>query len=640
MDKLIERNLFLRKTLQDLLKENQPNCDPGKRKKVDLIITPNEVNWCHGTGTLLINIFKQCSNVFSLRLHNTYGGKQDFGKQKIMLSLDNCSRANVYGKILDVFKEYKPRRVLCVPYTWKDVLAAITIKNIFNVPLCSYIMDDNCIYSSSADRIPIDMMTEFLKKSDLRLAISPELRIAYERQFRLKFWILPPVVNHSLIEKRVTVPPPSNKAKGILVGNIWSPRYLEHLKEMIKQTDTRIDWYYNNSDNHYLLSPDLDELEKSGITVYKPLPENELSKILKNYAYALVPSGMLNDDDDRENISRLSLPSRIPFIMATSQTPVLVLGSKSTSAARFVELFRIGTVCNYESVDFMEALKAITGNEHQYIMRRNAHKAAPSFSSQKVSDWIWQSLKSGQPIDSRYEELFSVDPAEIVYYIEPPAPKTIHIDFVPVYQVLNRIKMKGFIPGFIVDVGASTGIWSDTANYVFPDVDYLLIDPLFSLYDPKSIEHHINRHDNFSILEAIVTNEVCEQVIHVTEALYNSSILDDNFGTAKAMTTKAVTLDSLLENYSFSGRGIIKLDIQFAEHLAIEGGKKFFELIDICIMEISLWKTNHSTKDLLEMLEIMNDIGFRYFDDIGEWRTPKEGILFQKDIVFARKKLF
>jgi hypothetical protein len=58
---------------------------------------------------------------------------------------------------------------------------------------------------------------------------------------------------------------------------------------------------------------------------------------LKKYAYVVVPSCTLDLRDDNLATSWLSLPSRIPFVLATVNIPILVLGNSSTAAARFVE---------------------------------------------------------------------------------------------------------------------------------------------------------------------------------------------------------------------------------------------------------------------------------------------------------------
>jgi hypothetical protein len=40
------------------------------------------------------------------------------------------------------------------------------------------------------------------------------------------------------------------------------------------------------------------------------------------------------------------------------------------------------------------------------------------------------------------------------------------------------------------------------------------------------------------------------------------------------------------------------------------------------------------------MIAMMQQLGFRYYDDAGTWRSPVDGTLLQKDAVFIRNELF
>jgi len=102
--------------------------------------------------------------------------------------------------MLSVFQGIIPQRVICVPFHPEELYAAIAIKELFDVPLCTYIMDDNNLYTQGNRPISPELMKETLEKSVLRLAISPELKRAYEQQYGLKFWLLPPLVDKEIVK--------------------------------------------------------------------------------------------------------------------------------------------------------------------------------------------------------------------------------------------------------------------------------------------------------------------------------------------------------------------------------------------------------------------------------------------------------
>jgi len=650
LNTIISKNVQARNTLgllvpelQDAQSQNNSYVLEGNLNNPDVILTPNEVNLRHGTGVIIRNIFHQSSNILSLRFHNHYDGEQDFGDLSLCLSLDNCSRSDVFRELIKLFNGSHPKRILCVVYSSQEVMAAIALKDIFNVPLCTYIMDDNNLFTSGENTIDYGLMEELLQKSSLRLAISPELRIAYEKQYGLKFWLLPPVIAPHLITNTLNPTPGGGDTitRGILVGNIWNQQYLDFLRQTVRGTGIIIDWYCNNYHNPSWLTINKEELAQEGILMHPPLPESDLSETLKNYKFAVIPSGKLDDNDQIQNIARLSLPTRIPFTLSTSNTPFLVLGSKSTAAARFVQRFGVGMVCDYEPSAFQKTVDILVSPPQQAIMRQNAVSIAQKFSSKGIAQWLWESLEAGQPVDREFERLMPLQPEDFAYYIDPPPPSDVWRDFIPVYQSLNRLKEQGFDPNFVIDVGASTGIWSDVVSKVFNQARFILIDPLFSKYDSGAIDYYINRHDNFEIVESMVSNRPGIGSVSVTDDLYNSSMCGvGNAEVIEIISSEIITLDLLLEQKALQGQGLLKLDVQFAEHLAIEGGLNLLKIIDVCVIEISLWKTNEDTKSLIEMLAIMSDLGFRFYDDAGYWRLPQTGTLFQKDIVFVKKNLY
>jgi hypothetical protein len=134
--------------------------------------------------------------------------------------------------------------------------------------------------------------------------------------------------------------------------------------------------------------------------------EEELKRELQGRPFAVVPSGMLDGQDDRRAIATLSLPSRIIFIAAASNTPILVLGSKDTAAARFVEAHGLGIHAGYDPTEISAAIGRLLEPAAQREMRARAAELAPSFSSAGLRDWLWRSMEAGRPFDRRFENLF------------------------------------------------------------------------------------------------------------------------------------------------------------------------------------------------------------------------------------------
>jgi len=374
----------------------------------DIIVSHCEVNNNQGVGILLSRLFTDSDNIFSLRSRNLYDGRQKFGFAHACLSHSDQTPELVRRNVSKVIGFKKARCILTVPYYTDDILSSLALKELLNVPLCTYLMDDQNIY---AQNIPDELMRDLLEKSDLRLGISRELCQAYEQKYNFKFWFLPPVVDTGLIQTTpsfplkdldqfITFPP------GVLIGNIWSQQWLERLKNLTRETGFLIDWYGNPNRNW--LSFDEGSLKEDGITFKGFYPEDELLDNLRKAPYALILTGSTNDNQDRPELAKLSLPSRIPYLVAATNIPLIVVGSRDTAAAKFVEEMQLGVVCDYTPDSFSEAVLNICSSHQQQHFRQRAAYLASSFSAENMATWIWRSLERGRPINFRFEQLGTI----------------------------------------------------------------------------------------------------------------------------------------------------------------------------------------------------------------------------------------
>jgi hypothetical protein len=370
----------------------------------DLIITACEVNEAHGTGTLIRRMFPDSSSIVSLRTHNFYDGKQTFGAAQFCLPMAQGSRVEVSSTLQIYLNGAKVRRALCIPYLPGEAVVSLAVKELFKVPLCTYVMDDKNVV---AEGISGELMDELLAKSDLRLVIGPEMRDAYEQKYGMKFWVVPPLVSEEVIRTTLAPRPAEGDGKrGVLLGNIWGQRWLDLLRKTFRGSGYAVDWFCNIKDPK-TLNFDRAEMESDGIRLMDPVPEADLPGTLCRYSYAVVPTDPLDNQSPTvvQAIARYSLPSRIPTLVATSQLPILVLGDPATSASGFVERFKLGRTTPYKTDAMRTAVEWLLDPNVQELIRERSLALSPSFSARNAADWIWRSLANGAPCDLRYETL-------------------------------------------------------------------------------------------------------------------------------------------------------------------------------------------------------------------------------------------
>jgi hypothetical protein len=224
---------------------------------------------------------------------------------------------------------------------------------------------------------------------------------------------MPPLIPEALLRHEpVPTPPAATPVRGVLLGNIWGQRWLDMLRDVFRGSGYLIDWYCNQKDPAGL-EFDRDAMAADGIVFHEPVAEQLLPDILRRYPFAIVPTDVLDGKSPPavRAIAELSLPSRIPTMVATSHIPVLVIGSPATAAAGFVSRFDLGEIVPYDAAAVTAALERLMQPGRQAAIRAHAAKLAANLSARDSDAWIWQSLAKKQPVDMRYESLM---PAETV----------------------------------------------------------------------------------------------------------------------------------------------------------------------------------------------------------------------------------
>jgi FkbM family methyltransferase len=610
---------------------------PSSTEGLTVVVTPNEVTEDHGSGILIYRLLKDVRPVAVVRTAQHYDGSCLFGGPDLVLPPGNLSREEAFRAALEWFAPGQIKRVLCVPFFDQELHISIALKQTYGVPLILYIMDDNCLLGGGISR---QLMIEAIDVADLRLAISPEMQNAYQDAFRAKFWILPPLIDPTLICTRAELSSDlARQDRGIVIGNIWNQDYLERFHAIIRGSGLEVDWYPNTLSPGWL-DIDVKRLLSAGIFVHDPLPVSELVSILRRRNFALVPVGTLDREDPRPSMGWYSLPSKIPFIAGAAATPLIVLGNEASAAATFVRHFRLGVTTDYSQPGLIAAVEQVSSPDFRNATRQGTERIIESFSAAGMSEWVFRAAETGSPPDQRFEELMNYRRKEFGYYVSPPAPKHIFFDFRRAYESLCRLKSWGLQPDFIIDVGSSTGIWSSTISELFPDARFLLIDPLLSQYEKEAVQAQVSRIRQFELLEVAIGDYQGQVEMEVSSNLYGSSYisLGTNADSGRRIQVHVATLDWIAEERKIAGRGILKIDVQYAEHLVIQGATNLLaNAIDCVVVELSIVRPHPDVRSLMEMATKMEQLGFCWVDTAGEWRSMADGRLEQMDLVFLRK---
>jgi hypothetical protein len=361
-----------------------------------LVITHAELSSRHGTGALLLRLLQAEPSLMVFYSHRFFE-THDIDVPAFHIRSKNLFQSKD-RRIRNLLAHKSIGRILCVPFYPDDVQTALTAQACTGAPLALYIMDDQNIHTQE---IPDHLLSRLIQCASVCVAISPALCEAYSEKYGRRFWFAPPTADPDLF-----VPPEHHfeqktPPRGILVGNLWSSQTLGRFRDTVRLSGLQIDWCGNAGKPFIAL--DADELKKDGIILRSHLPEPSLIELARSADFAVVPAGALDGSDTHDWLARASLPSRIVYLMATANIPIIVMGHPETAAARFVMETGLGAVCDYSADSFRATVKEVTAASQQ--IRERANRLSPTFSTRALSTWLWESMQQGQAIDDRFETL-------------------------------------------------------------------------------------------------------------------------------------------------------------------------------------------------------------------------------------------
>lgn len=388
-------------------------------KAIDLFVTATEINDHHGVGIFLRRSFPDSSGAASLRSRTLYGGEEPFASHHWVLDSRFLPLQETERRLRTLLSGFKVRRILAVPYYREDFIHAILAHKLTGAPLCSFVMDDQNVF---AKEVPDHWVDELLSLSKLRLGISPELCEAYRLKFGKTLHTMPPVLSPG------PEPVPNHWIPGIdsaptcaMIGNVWRKSQFDRLRRAVSEAGIRVHWFGNGPKAPWL-GVDQAELEREGIQCMGFIEERTLASLLSSYPLVLVPGGTMDDEDDNPSFSRLSLPSRVLFVAARANVPILILGHGESAAGRFVRRLKIGNCCAYTAESLAAGISLLTDPKRHPKLCQRLLRASPFLQHPNPGAWIWESLEAGVPQPAPWEKAFAPRRTWYGRSLERPAP--------------------------------------------------------------------------------------------------------------------------------------------------------------------------------------------------------------------------
>ena len=175
----------------------------------------------------------------------------------------------------------------------------------------------------------------------------------------------------------------------------------------------------------------------------------------------------------------------------------------------------------------------------------------------------------------------------------------------------------------VFDIGANTGLYALIAAIYEPNRKVYAFEPVPENFDYLKRNVIANKLNNLYVCSSAVMDFNGETTLYIPNDFIpvSASTLKGFRNASEAISVRAVTLESYVILNNISRVGLIKIDTEATEHLALKGAKLILKRDEPTIIcEVLAGRTE---KDLHYVL---NDLGYKYF------QISDDGIIQKKRI--------
>lgn len=200
------------------------------------------------------------------------------------------------------------------------------------------------------------------------------------------------------------------------------------------------------------------------------------------------------------------------------------------------------------------------------------------------------------------------------------------------FNIINKLKNKGYNPDYIFDIGACQGNWTQQCLSIFPNSTYYLFEPINY--------QHLDRFKNISNIH--VFNELlfdAEKEVNFYEMRNTGDSIfrekTPHFENCAPIVKKTSKLENLIDTTNMNNI-FCKIDTQGSELPILNGSLSFIDKIDFLLLEIPFFgQYNTGVPSFLEHINALDSLGFIVYD-IAESHYINE-FNMQVDFIFINK---
>jgi FkbM family methyltransferase len=196
---------------------------------------------------------------------------------------------------------------------------------------------------------------------------------------------------------------------------------------------------------------------------------------------------------------------------------------------------------------------------------------------------------------------------------------------------LRRIAALGVRPASIIDLGAGVGQWSQLAHSVFPDADYVLVEPLRER--AVALAAFCDRHPRMRHVAAAAGAGQGQVTFDVSNDLDGSGIYG-GFSNNATRLVPMVTVDTIVHSQGLLPPFLLKLDTHGYELPILAGAAETLARTVLIVMEVYNFSISPTAVPFWEICATLATRGFRPADICDLMARPRDNLFWQADILF------
>ena len=199
------------------------------------------------------------------------------------------------------------------------------------------------------------------------------------------------------------------------------------------------------------------------------------------------------------------------------------------------------------------------------------------------------------------------------------------------FSVLRR---SDFAPTHILDVGANHGNWTRSALQLFPDAQYILLEPQDRL--KMHIQDLLASGRKITWINAGASDKTETLPFHLSHRDDSSTFLEGDAPSAPAIPIKVWALDDLLVEYKLPVPGMVKIDAEGFDLKVLQGAGSLLGKTDVFLVEASVLCPFENSVEAI--IQFMAGGGYRLVDITELNRSPKDNVLWLTELAFLRNE--